>query len=235
MQRLSTLRTIQSIITALVILGWLLPTVAQASGPIMFDPGNSVGVVQDEAAFGAVGVFTSDPTGALTLDSTNVIPTPVTRQDYIHAYNTASVLLNLGVQFRSQELQRLDPATCVAQPENPNACNFSVGGIQNNYLDFDNGRLYWRFCADYDEPYVGVGAVPQNVDDPQNRLKLDPLGYCPTWDPDPEHPTLASLSADQKGRRVTDQKLTTNGQPVDIRDKLLDAQRIFAFLAVAEP
>ena len=65
--------------------------------------------------------------------------------------------------------------------------------IENNYLDFSDGRLYWRFCADYNEPYIGVGAIPQTEDDPDNQLKINPYGYCPTWN---------DLSPGQKTRRV---------------------------------
>ncbi|MEZ4514739.1 MAG: Ig-like domain-containing protein [Chloroflexota bacterium] len=180
------------------------------------------------ADFSPLGATSSDPTGSLTLTSDSAPPTKLTRQDYLDAYNMAQALLGTGSHFRSRELQRLDPATCVANNDDPDACSFSVTGIENNYLDFSNGRLYWRFCADYDEPYVGVGAIPQAVDDPGNQLKLDLYGYCPTWD---------KLSQQQKTRRVANGDLSTGdgSGPSDIRNQMIDAQRLFAALVVAEP
>ena len=180
------------------------------------------------ADFSPLGATSSDPTGSLTLTSDSAPPTKLTKQDYLDAYTLAQALLDTGSHFRSRELQRLDPATCVANNNDPDACSFSVTGIQNNYLDFNNGRLYWRFCADYDEPYVGVGAIPQNVDDPGDQLKLDLYGYCPTWD---------ELSQQQKTRRVPNGDLSTGASSgsSDIRNQMIDAQRLFAALVVAEP
>jgi hypothetical protein len=128
---------------------------------------------------GPIAGASSDP-GKLTLESSSGSGTNPTQQDYLTIYNQAKSLLNSGVDFRARQLQRLDPATCVQDRNNPNSCSFSVTGITNNYLDFNNGRLYWRYCADYDEAFVGVGSVAQEVDDPGNKLKIDPFGYCPT-------------------------------------------------------
>lgn len=216
--------TVPPLVIVLLLLLWLAGLgLAASSAAQTGEP-----ATLSNAGFSPLGITSSDPTGSLTLTSDSTPPTKLTQQDYLDAYTMAQALLDTGIHFRSRELQRLDPATCVANGSDPDACSFSVTGIQNNYLDFNNGRLYWRFCADYDEPYVGVGAVPQNIDDPNDQLKLNPYGYCPTWD---------DLNTQQKTRRVPNGDLSTGASsgPSDIRNQMIDAQRLFAALAVAEP
>ena len=121
----------------------------QPTGPVL-DPGLTWS--------GAIGGLSTSASSAL--ESGSLLVTYPTRQDYSNAYTEAWNLLQVGRNFRSRELQRLDPATSVAEPGNENKCAFSVTGIQNNYVNFNEGRLYWRFCGDYDETYVGSGAVP---------------------------------------------------------------------------
>jgi hypothetical protein len=228
-------QTSQRLICILMIVGLLLPNIAYASGPVMFDPGNNIGIRPGEALSGtlvAERTRVADPTNAIELEAFSLIPTKITYTDYLDAYNKASAQLDLGVHFRSQQLQRLDPATCVATPGDPDKCSFSVLKMQNNYLDFNGSRLYWRFCADYDEPFVGPDQKPQAEDDRGDLLKIDPFGYCPTW---------ASLASDQQERRVASRTLydetvrDPNLLAIDIRNQLIDAQRTFAFLALAEP
>ncbi|MEM7802382.1 MAG: hypothetical protein AAF633_24530, partial [Chloroflexota bacterium] len=184
------------------------------------------------SGFAPIGTVLSDPDNNLTLTSSSRPPTILTKQDYYDAYTQAAELLDVGLSFRSQELQRLDPEACVADEENPDKCSFSVTGIQNNYLDFKDGRLFWRFCADYDEQFVGKGNIPQATDDPDDVLQLNPYGYCPEW---------SELSKEQKTLRVAswenedldrDQGVT---KEINIRNQMINAQRLFATLAVAEP
>ncbi|MEM7113947.1 MAG: Ig-like domain-containing protein [Chloroflexota bacterium] len=182
--------------------------------------------------FSPLGAEMADPDNNLTLTSNSLPPTNLTKQDYHAAYLQATTLLDNGIDFRSRELQRLDPETCVADEDNPDACSFSVTGIQNNYLDFKNGRLYWRFCADYDEDFVGLGNIPQAADDPGDQLKINPYGYCPEW---------TDLTSQQKTVRVAswenedlhlDQGVV---KEINLRNQMIDAQRIFGILALAEP
>ncbi|MFK7804986.1 MAG: Ig-like domain-containing protein [Anaerolineae bacterium] len=173
------------------------------------------------------GTMMTDPTDNITLISGSQPPTPLSEKDYFEAYKYAQALLTVGINFRSKELQRLDPATCVAD-DNYSSCSFTVDGIENNYLDFNNGRQYWRFCADYDEPFVGAGNVPHHIDDPDDELKLNPYGYCPEW---------ADLVEDQKSRRVagSENQPLGQGKEIDIRNQMVDALRLFGTLAMAEP
>ncbi|MEM7800435.1 MAG: Ig-like domain-containing protein, partial [Chloroflexota bacterium] len=196
------------------------------------------------------GVTMSDEASGIQLDSSSQSPTNLTKQDYYDAYAEAQRLLEVGITFRSRELQRLDPEMCIANP-NPdpdkideNHCTFSVTGVKNNYLDFSKGSLFWRFCADYDEPSVGLGNVPQASDDRDDLLQINSYGYCPSW---------WSLSDAQKTVRLASWRTQDlNGVPpmkdengrwietdgdteIDIRNQMVDAQRIFGMLAMAEP
>ena len=209
----------------------VLPFLISASSHLQTTPT----VTEGEVWVGPLAGDSTDPGDPLNLTSGSLIPTNPILSDYLKAYHQAKSLLDIGIEFRSMELQRLDPSTCETEPENPEACSFSVTGIQNNYLDFKDGRLYWRFCADYDEPYVGPNAVEEAVDDPGDLLQLDRYGYCPTW---------VALDNGQKTRRVSSWQATdldkTPDSPsqsveINIRNQMLDAQRIFAYMAVAEP
>lgn len=208
-------------LTLFVILALLVvpfPNVAVA-----FDPAfTGGGLIIDEAETFASGLGEIVTGGGLNMETSLPASSRLTPLDYQNAYAAAARLLGEGITFRSTQLQRSDPATCQSPPEDPDACRFDVTGLQNNYLDFNGGELYWRFCANYDDPYVGVAFLPQAQDDPGNQLKINPFGYCPTWN---------SLTPDQKIRRVASDTLAGS----DIRNKLIEAQRIFAFLAIAEP
>jgi hypothetical protein len=131
--------------------------------------------------------------------------------------------LDPAVAFRSREIQRLDPEQCAANPTDKLACAFSIAGIQNSYLDLNAGRYYWRFCADYDEAFVGTGATPQGQDDPGDRLKLDAHGTCPAW---------SALSQAQRIRRVGGDSLSQGegGGAGDIRNAMIAARARFTEL-----
>jgi len=139
------------------------------------------------------------------------------------AYDHTKAQLESGVHFRSEEVQHLDPDACEANPTDPNACSFSVTGM-NDYVTFDEGRLYWRFCADYDEAYVGRYDTPHDTDDPGNALQLDPHGRCPRWQ---------DLTTAQKQRRVSDGDLGSGA--ADICNTMIDARQTFADLALNAP
>ncbi|MEM8862526.1 MAG: hypothetical protein AAGD96_29795, partial [Chloroflexota bacterium] len=186
----------------------------------------------NQNGFAPIGSEMADPEANLTLISDSQPPTNLTKQDYYDAYQQAAALLDIGIEFRSRELQRLDPETCVADEDNPDKCSFSVTGIKNNYLDFKNGRLFWRFCADYDEQFVGLGNVPQATDDPGNELEINPFGYCPEWsDLTDQQKTLRVASWETEDLNMDDGNL----KEINIRNQMVDAQRLFGVLAVAEP
>ncbi|MEM8862647.1 MAG: hypothetical protein AAGD96_30425, partial [Chloroflexota bacterium] len=95
-----------------------------------------------------------------------------------------------------------------------------------------NGRLIWRFCEDYDEQFVGLGNVPQATDDPGNGLEINPFGYCPEWsDLTDQQKTLRVASWETEDLNMDDGNL----KEINIRNQMVDAQRLFGVLAVAEP
>ena len=217
--RLST-APLSHCLTLLLILSFLLAPLtasAQVAQPAFTGGGLSI----DKAESFASGIGGNSTGGGINLTSNMPADSRLTPQDYLNAYARAAGLLQEGVTFRSTKLQRYDPTQCQAPAENPDACRFDVTGLQNNYLDFNGGKLYWQFCADYDDPYVGAGFVPQAQDDAGNLLKISPFGYCPTWN---------ALTPNQKSIRSA-----TPDAPNDVRNRLIEAQRIFAFLAIAEP
>ncbi|MFN8443797.1 MAG: Ig-like domain-containing protein [Caldilineaceae bacterium] len=218
-KRLST-ALLSHCLTVLLILSFLLAPLtasAQVAQPAFTGGGLTIAGAESFAS----GIGGNSAGGGLTLTSNMPADSRLTPQDYLNAYTRAAGLLQEGVTFRSTKLQRYDPAQCQAPAENPDACRFDVTGLQNNYLDFNGGKLYWQFCADYDDPYVGASFIPQAQDDAGNLLKISPFGYCPTWD---------SLTPNQKSIRSA-----TPDAPNDVRNRLIEAQRIFAFLAIAEP
>ena len=123
----------------------------------------------------------------------------------------------------------MDRDACLANPDDPAACTRAVTEADASYLDMDDGRLYWRFCADYDEAFVGAQAIPHNEDDPANLLQIDAAGRCPRW---------AELSAEQQERRVLNGEINpdANSTPaVDVRNDLLTALHYFGVLAAVQP
>ncbi|MCB0124104.1 MAG: hypothetical protein KDE58_17740, partial [Caldilineaceae bacterium] len=64
-------------------------------------------------------------------------PALLARQDYQKVYDQANALLTTGETFRQTELQL------------PPACK-TVDECRLNYEDFNNGELFFSFCANYD-------------------------------------------------------------------------------------
>ncbi|MFN8445751.1 MAG: hypothetical protein U0175_33485 [Caldilineaceae bacterium] len=156
---------------------------------------NSNGAAITAAMFSNVSDF-SQTAGQFTLLPSSQPPALLARQDYQKVYDQAQALLAVGRDFRQTDLQL--PPTCSGA---------NVGDCQKNYADFNNGRIFYRFCADYEN--------------------IAPSGYCQKFD---------DLSAAEQRERIPDlsPQLPLNGAK-DVRNQLIRAREMFGFLSLAEP
>lgn len=193
------MRKKQSVLALLLILA-LLPLPATASPRTQDPPGSSnTDMVTNGAAItdnglNAVGEVATS--GNLSVVPASQPPSQLARQDYQNVHDQARALLQIGQGFRLVDLQL--PPTCSGA---------SVGDCQQNYEDFNNGRIYYRYCATLDQ--------------------IDVNGYCQEF---------ATLSQAEQVARIPDLSpaLPLEGE-TDIRNKLIRAREMYGFLALAEP
>lgn len=120
-------------VTSLLLLLFLLPTsVGALAAPTMRAP-NGIFI---EGETSAVGEFTQ-LAGRNSVEAGVFAPARLARLDFQKVYAYASTLLATGAAFRQTELQL--PPTCTT----PDEC-------RRNYEDFNNGELFFSFCANYD-------------------------------------------------------------------------------------
>ena len=112
---------------------------AQTTGTTDTDMRSSDGRAITAAGVSNVGEFAQEPSGrgAVSLLPRSQPPALLARQDYQKVYDQANVLLTTGVTFRRTKLQL------------PPSCK-TVDECQLNYEDFNNGELFFAFCANYD-------------------------------------------------------------------------------------
>ncbi len=134
--------------------------------------------------------------GQISLAPSSQPPALLARQDYQNVYDQAQALLTIGRNFRLTDLQL--PPTCSGA---------NAGDCQKNYTDFNSGRIFYRYCADY------------------TNIALN--GYCRGFD---------ELSPAEQRERIPDlsAELPLTGDK-DIRNKLVRAREMFGFLSLAEP
>ena len=133
--------------------------------------------------------------GQLSIGPASQPPAQLARQDYQNVYEQARALLDIGQGFRLVDLQL--PPTCSGA---------DVGDCQKNYIDFNNGRIFYRYCATFDE--------------------IDVNGYCREFD------TLSAAEQTELIPDITDLPLEGNK---DIRNSLIRAREMYGFLSLAEP
>ncbi|MBV7335945.1 hypothetical protein KFU94_48450, partial [Chloroflexi bacterium TSY] len=132
----------------------------------------------------------------LSIFPVSLPPSHLAQQDYQNVHDQARALLDIGLNFRLIDLQL--PPTCSGA---------DVGDCQQNYSDFNNGRIFYRYCATFNE--------------------IDVNGYCRSFD---------ELSQTEQLERIPDLSptLPLEGEK-DIRNKLIRAREMFGFLSLAEP
>lgn len=133
----------------LLLLAWLLPMPAQAhpaavplvarsaqiTGATDTDMRGSDGRAITAGGVSNVGDFAT--AGDISLLPRSQPPALLARQDYQKVYDNANALLTTGVTFRRTELQL--PPSCKTVEE-----------CQLNYENFNNGELFFSFCANYE-------------------------------------------------------------------------------------
>jgi hypothetical protein len=154
-------------------------------------------------ARGIQNVDMSDTGGNVISDSRLIAPAKLARQDYIDVYRQGRDLLVDAEAFRINKLQLLkcdgrNIETCLA-----------------NYSNYNEGRLFYRFCASY--------------------ASLTTNGSCRPW---------LSLTLTEKQNLIPScdigQELTCLVEPqdtyqgFDIRNKLAQARQLFGWLAVSD-
>lgn len=99
-------------------------------------------------ALGGLGTAGSPPVNA-----TSGILTAgrLSRQDYQNFHAQATALLDAGVTYRTTEIQNI-----------PSNRATSIDDLEQNYIDFNNGDSYYKFCSNY--------------------YQIDEQGYCPARD-----------------------------------------------------
>ena len=124
----------------------------------MSDPAGNVTITEPGGS--AVGGFAEDTSGR-SLESASRPPSMLARQDYQSVYDRAQALLDIGVDFRTTEIQV--PPSC----STPEECLI-------NYRDLNGGELFYRFCSDYDqvdEQGYCPGADPSQWPDPSADIR----------------------------------------------------------------
>lgn len=146
----------------LLLLALLLPMSAQArpvgtraaqtTGATDTDMHGSDGRTITAGGLSTIGDFAQEPSGSgqVSVAPRSQPPALLARQDYQKVYDQANTLLKTGVTFRLGKLQL------------PPACS-TVDECKLNYEDFNNGELFFAFCANYDS--------------------VDVRGYCAGDDP----------------------------------------------------
>ena len=99
----------------------------------MITPGGEVAVERPDVS--VVGGFASVDS-VLSLWSSSRPPSHLTREDYQDIHSEAEPLLDRGVEFRTHEIQIVPADT--------------ITNALQNYADFNDGELFYGFCADYD-------------------------------------------------------------------------------------
>lgn len=107
----------------------------------MITPGGEIAV--DEPDVSAVGGYAS--VDSMNLLSSSRPPSHMISEDYQTIHTKAATLLSAGVNFRINEISIVPADT--------------ITNALKNYADFNNGDLFYGFCADYDQ--------------------IDERGYCP--------------------------------------------------------
>lgn len=108
---------------------------AQTTGPTDTDMHDSDGRTLTTGGFSTIGDFAS--AGGVSLLPRSQPPALLARQDYQKVYDQATALLTTGATFRRTKLQL------------PPACT-TVDECKLNYENFNNGELFFAFCANYD-------------------------------------------------------------------------------------
>jgi hypothetical protein len=139
---------------ALIILLILMLTLPQLTRADMTDPGGNVTL--SEGDFSAVGGLSS--ADGVSMMSASRPPSHLTSADYQAIHGQARPLLDRGVDFRTNEIS-IVPADTLEH-------------ALQNYADFNDGELFYDFCADYDQ--------------------IDERGYCP----EPSYPITRTVRND---------------------------------------
>jgi hypothetical protein len=188
-------------VIVLVLLGLVLPAVTQArtlgqAAPVTSNTDmTSSGAGMSALGFSAVGELVA-AANSVSLAPASQSAGLLARQDYQNLYEQGRLLLGIGEGFRLVDLQL--PPSCTGA---------TIGDCQKNYSDFNNGRIFYRFCADF--------------------AQLDINGRCRRFD---------ELSPAEQKDRIPDlsPQLPLEGEK-DIRNKLVLAREIYGFLSLAEP
>lgn len=188
-------------VIVLVLLGLVLPAAAQARALEQAPPVTSntdmtsSGAAMSALGFSAVGEFIA-AANSVSLAPAGRSAGVLARQDYQNLHEQGRAMLGIGQGFRLVDLQL--PPSCTGA---------TIGDCQKNYEDFNNGRIFYRFCADF--------------------AQIDINGRCRRFD---------DLSPAEQKERIPDlsPQLPLEGEK-DIRNKLILAREIYGFLSLAEP
>lgn len=176
----------------------LSPLIALAQGlrPGDLDMRDAAGNLLSGGRLSAVGEYTVAPGGPGLLSA--VVPqAQLTRADYQQVYDQATALYGMGAGFRQRELQL--PPRCSAN---------NIGDCLISYRNFGDGRIFYRYCADYD------------------WASFNQSGACRPW---------GSLSSEEQRQRVPTIGTEALAEPYDLRNKLLRARSLYGFLALSQP
>ena len=153
----------------LLLLALLLPTSAQAR-PVGTRAAQTTGATDTDmhssdghaiTAGGLSNLGDVATASGITLAPRSQPPALLARQDYQKVYDQANALLTTGVTFRLGKLQL------------PPACS-TVDECKLNYEDFNNGELFFAFCANYDSVDVRgycAGDAPSSWPRPSTQVR----------------------------------------------------------------
>ena len=111
------------------------------------------GATLTEGDVSGVGGFSAAAESQL-FNQTLLAPGPLTRDDYQALYTEANTLLQRGVTFRTTEIQNPLPG---------GGYGSVITNVLLNYRDFNQGALFYKFCANYDQ-INGQGYCPGAAD-----------------------------------------------------------------------
>jgi hypothetical protein len=183
----------------LLLLSICLAGPAGAAAKVMAGPVDGAGHSITNGGVSSLGGL-AQVSGGPSVASAVHAPSKLARADYQHVYEDAAALLQEGITFR-KELQLLPAESCKSlSGEELAKC------LRQDYRNFNEGRQYYRFCAQYEETNVS--------------------GSCRKW---------AELSTAEQVERVKDLDKKAMEAPQDLRNRLIRARELFGFLALAEP
>jgi hypothetical protein len=144
-----------------------------------------------------VGGFSSSAESQL-FSQALLAPGPLTRGDYQALYSEAGTLLQRGVIFRTTEIQNPLPG---------GGYGSVITNVLLNYRDFNQGALFYKFCANYDQ--INVQGYCPGANDIRNQLLRALQLFAVLTVADPPNLTLTTPTGERPVREVGRESVMT--------------------------